>query len=663
MNTFTKILLILALVCASGRAWGDDNGGGVYNPNATGTATVSNLLTAPFPLTPNTALGVDGTGTNVVSVTNVLATDPTVAAFLNAAAITDQSAAQDLNAATADSKQLGCWTNRVETVILEPRFNPQAHIAFQGGNFTWSAGENYTAWGAWLAMTNYISATLPIGISNCTVAITMRLNPNDIDTGLYSVFGAPNKIGTVGLYSAVDGSSFQMAGYNDNNSFGLFDSAGTNWLFNGNTALVLPTNCMAFNNCGSYYYTWQDPILREVYLVSINSNGLMQCYRDGVQGAFCMNANYRSNVLTGPIPTSAFDHLVIGGTPSWTNNLANTNYQGEAALVQVFNQSCDQNPNIPVAAFRFSLFLETNAEALVLNGSSRINYKTQSFNSAQGLGIDMTNDQALLYQQQNPDTYVIDNAFPGNFLVHATNAVVSGNGTPLSIPGMSNYINPIIYFPQSKYKKRTTISCWGDNDVISAGLTPDGAAKLFDKVNRPLVQNSGVTLVLFRRGAAWNAGVSGASQAGNLLAQAYWNDIETNCNDILSGIIYEDKSLTREYLAVVGVDTVHVGMTNTPMGHLGAAREARMWKDHLPYPSYSGGTNNIGLVGTPGAWTNIFPYTVIANVTGGAVTGIAKNGNTVSTNTVALASVRMAPGDVLTVTNTIVPELNIDSTQ
>lgn len=617
----------------------------MYAPQAGSASTAQTAATAQY----SQAAGVvTGSQSNLIAYADA-GGDINASAFATAAGISATPAQNNLTWLVKHLKQLGCWTNCVEYILLDNSYNPSNHVPLAGNPWTCNglSNELHSTWGQDFFLTNTLTVTNLPPLSNCTIAVTFREFPNDTvgngaDLGFSSM---------VHLMSPVDGSSLLSTIPGGYGGQLIFTSAGTNWYLNA-PVINAQTNTCYYQLSGAYDYDTRIAVeFSTTVCISYNSNGLVSCWRNGLPGLFLYSSANQTNLLAETRAANPFTTLGIGGNTNWMaqqNNGIHTNYQGQILAIGVWNQSCEQNTNIPIAAWQAAMCAEPNVTELVeFAGSSRLNYEAPYLS----VGIPVTNSMPLIFRNMQPNIAVIQDAYPGSQM----STWFPGSKQNMFTGIATNYafVSPLIYAPREKFPGGLWFATDGPRNDCFATQSPQYCLQLVNKFCLPLATN-GINIQLIETGVAGNEPVN-----ENATLWSMWQCLETN---FLFAKIASERSLTMDYLTNGGValDGVHLGYTNSIRGYNASEQFARLTAFGTPYPPFFAAVS-LPVSGSPWLHTNFWPYTVHDYISGGTVTGIGDNGSLLFITDPA--QVVLAPGDVLSITNSAAPTVVEESTQ
>lgn len=571
--------------------------------------------------------------------------------FLNSAGISSISAQNNVNWAVKRLKARACFNNCIEYIVLDKLYNPTNHIPLIGNSWTCygSSNELYSTWGQDFFNTNILAVTNLSITAPCTIAITVRSFPADVCNGILD-----SKMGMVSLMSQTDGSSLLLSASGIFSGRMACSSAGTTWYIgappnnpNTNTCYQLMSGAWdsGIRNCSDFSTT---------YCISYNTNGTISTWRNGMPCLFLQNANNQTNLLAEQIATSAFTQLSIGGNTNWLaqqTGTIHTNFQGQVLAVGLWNQSCEQNTNIPIAAWQAAMCMEPYATKLVqFAGSSRLNFDNTWYYFS---GIPATNDMPLIVQKLEPTWVVINDSYPGSFMTNWFAGVKQSQSSGIA----TNYAftSPLIYTPWEKFPNGAWFVTDGPRNDEFLMLNSSYCLGMINSYCLPLV-NAGINVQLIETGIAYNEPYN-----INAALWSMWSTLETN---FPFAKISDERSLTMDILTNSGVsgDWVHVGSTNTISGYNGALQFARIITDGRKYSPFFA-AQPFTVSGSPWYHTNSYPYTVHDFIFGGTISGIGKNGVGIYPGSVTSARVDLAPGDIVMVTNSVAPTFIEESTQ
>jgi hypothetical protein len=624
------------------------------NVAGSGSSTASNVPPTVLPWVGNFNGTFTGNGQGLTG--TFAGVTPAAAAvaqtFASTNSIADPRANADVALAVQQYYNYGVASNAVFFATTMPRFNATNHNAIIGGKYS-VTNDTYGSWGETFWLSNMLTAKIG-SISNCTMVVTIRTFIGDAVLG-----NPPTKDALCNLQSTNDQSCFLATVLNPYDGIHVMSSAGTNFLFGASYGPVIgnqSTNSCLWCQSGEYLTARTTATTPTTFIFSYNTNGTISAWRMGQSGLFS-SGSYSSNLLYSTIATAPFNLFSIGGNAGWFGTGPNyTNFQGELGSIQIFNQSCEQNTNIPAAATAAALCLEDCDSIVEFNGSSRLNYEDKIYfasKSPTSSSIVVSNSIPYIISQLYPRTFVIQNAFPGSTLAMFT--APNGGG---SIAANFPFHCSIQFAPSQKYRSRAIVTDCIRNDIFN-GTATTTFVPAFRSFYLPYVTN-GIEVDLFESGTAHYA--AGGTQISIQTNMALWQGYQTmETNFPFGNIIREIKSLTYEKVTLSGIafDGIHVGSATNVIGYRGAVECAQLIMRNIPPAPFSGGTNLV-VGGNPWLWTNYWGYPVTVSVYGGTVTGIGKNYNQVGSGS---GQFRLQSGDILAVTNSVAPTAWMDSTQ
>jgi hypothetical protein len=585
---------------------------------------------------------------------------PGVSAFVVAAKIKGKTELDDLNYGVSELLNRNCFSNNVETIILEPRFGATNHAALFGQPFS-ASNELYGTWGAQCWHTNFYTA--PVGVlSNFTLVVTYVQPAKWLDFaetgdgwfGAYNPAQDGNQFFASLVNTNADSSCVMMEQWNEGTHSGFVPLVLSGGIWNGMT-YGQGSNSINVMLTGLYSGGQAAPITHTVYAISVNADGRISGWRNSQPAMFNTGGpgGTPTNLLALPQVSAWLQQLQLGGnfTPWLTNgNLGNPNvftnsWGPEIGLVQVYNQSCEQNPNIPAASFAFSACLENCNKIVDFVGDSILSMARPA-GTAYYNAVPETNALNLLYQAMNPDTYVLNDSCAGMSSV-----------TAMSI----GYFPSVINVPTTKYKKRTVFTDFGINEVFVLGLSAADTASNMVQFLTPFLAYPNLDVKYIESGYLGFPASPGVwTQAGNVAKTIAEYAVEQAFpfSDVISW-----KSLTAELHAAGGsLDAVHIGNMNTLAGYQLQIEFARLLTSHVPFHTFSAG-QQLSVSGNPFYWTNIYPYTVKLYLSGGTIGGVSRGGTTITTSSAIPNPIEVSPLEQIIITNTVSPSIWMDSTQ
>jgi len=389
--------------------------------------------------------------------------------FLSAAGVADDSARRDMILAVIDCKAAGLWTNLVDLLAFEPRYNPRKHLSLLGRpwsftNEVWSergTGE--------LRATNFISYTLPVSLTNYTLCVFYRENAAGLDS--YDGTAAHNNLAE--LRSSADGSCTLLTTWAIWGGTRVWTSAGTNFTYWQDHLNVTSNRVDTLLSGAAGGGAVAATITPNLFCVGY-SNGAISVSVNGNPAFLGLN-NYVTNKLKMLANSAAVDQLLIGGgDTNWLNLGCSNTYGATIMNAMVFN--CPLSRKVSACAMRMATDLEPFNEAVEFAGSSILN--DQAAANGGTVGAPLTNSIAWIDEQQNSGRLVFQSASPGSRLLDWPNC----NAT---VPATA-YVPVLTYLNPAKYTIRRFITDGPRNDAFGGVPINDSVAR-FDKFCRPLL--------------------------------------------------------------------------------------------------------------------------------------------------------------------------------
>jgi hypothetical protein len=523
---------------------------------------------------------------------NATTNTPQANAFLAGNKIFTKFEQDDVYRAVGCQQQLGTWSSVIEWPIFMPRFSASNHVALVG-NYGTPTNEVFGNWGMRANGTNLDWIPLPVNIvSNCSFSVCFRFDLKAANDGAFIGLGAVAALMDTNSWSTV-----LLQGANDYAGMKVDSSEGTNF-FDQNP--VNPnSNSMYFAQSGQWTAgTRGCPVVFTVYTVSYSTNGVISIYWNGKKGIFdkfVRSTNITEMVLAG----TNLNALVVGdGGYSWHNlntlggsSHTNTSYC-EIASVIVHGQSVEQNANIPVADFQSMVALQPQKKLVNFVGASRLWFPIEGYNyPANASTWVFTNQLVPIFEQQNPDTLVINDAYPGEILYdYPIPTSVSQSTVNYGLPFVPSAANA------PSFVSCVIKTCAGDNDAAgNTNLTT--LIGEFKSFFLPFVTNH-IAIDLFERGPT---GPNTAIQ--NQSMRTYFETLRQNFQ--FRHVYDEWPYLSIPYLASVSIDTTHVGGTNTVAGYNAVVSLAQWLGDSVTQP-YNSTLYSISSLSLPS--TNSQPF-------------------------------------------------------
>lgn len=473
-------------------------------------------------------------GSNIVgfNLTNVPAVlnDPDALRFIQTNKVLDVAAQIDFAKFVATFKKANVWTNLVDGVVLNPRFNPTNGFSVRGNAVTYT-NQAYTTWGFRMGGTN--SITLPIASTTSnTIIVVFRGGIGDqYIAGLVNT----NTLSGYWLYANLPPSIAEP-----------WESSGTNLPYGGSTspgsydALIQPQWMGGYNNNEIGGRINQ----RKVWAITSDGAGTRQFYQDGVVGKIGQSSpafTYTSPVVCPDAMTT----LQVGRAPYQALTNGNTFYPStncEIAAVLVLNTT---NFAAIGAAYTALRYLETDEKETFFFGDSRMAPDNSGTNN---------------YPQFVQNVRYTENCWH-NYAQGGTSA-----------NSFASYsLNAIALLPRDKVKQVDVYYGFGINDLYGSGTL---AAPLIGLITNSVLSMKpyGVNFYFVAPWAVWTGATSpytysAATESNRMFVNRFFYTSVYGSNALVQGVIPTDQLASDNILNTnnaISTDGLHFYGTNGP---------------------------------------------------------------------------------------------------
>ena len=365
----------------SGATFTGTNSGGTFN----NTTNLNPAISGATFTGPNTFAG-DGLNVSNVTDSSYPYPAPEAVQFANAAGINDSHARRDLVRFEEQEKKYGCWSNLLQALAFNPRFNPAAGLTFFGTNFSPAALQT-NSWGC--AFTGPVRIALSQPLTNYTVVVVWRL-PVNVASGLSAIFGLADEANKRGMaYVLQSPAGYSGAARILNNTY-----SGT-WANNG--LALKPKGAVGYANHD--YGQWN--LEREVDVISGTTSGGITFWNDGTLSEAGQSVPAFTNNI-GTFLTA--NELILGG--DWTNLFQA--YPGSLESIQVFN--CIATQPLVTGAFKAArnLSCDSDTDYVVIGHSRLYPNGTNGWDYALQQNLGPNGNNQVLYNFTYPGSAAID---------------------------------------------------------------------------------------------------------------------------------------------------------------------------------------------------------------------------------------------------------------